>query len=64
MKYLIYFKDHLNSQFLIEFSDSISDFDFIFEVEIFWFVTPCNIVIGCQRFRGPYCLHFQGEVLS
>jgi hypothetical protein len=24
-------------------------------------VTPCVVVIGYQRFRGPCCLHRQGE---
>jgi len=31
------------------------------EVEVFWVVTPCNVVVGYQRFRGPCCLHLQGE---
>jgi hypothetical protein len=25
-------------------------------------VTPCNVVVGYQRFRGPCCLQLQGEV--
>jgi len=25
----------------------------IFQVEIFWIVTPCSVVLGHQRFRGP-----------
>jgi hypothetical protein len=33
-----------------------------FEIEVLWFVTPCSVVVGYQRFRGPYCLHFLGEV--
>jgi hypothetical protein len=31
------------------------------QVEVFWVVTPCIDVVGYQRFRGPYCLHLQGE---
>jgi len=29
---------------------------------VFWFVTPCIVVIGYLHFRGPCCLHFQGKV--
>jgi hypothetical protein len=25
----------------------------MFQVEIFWFVTPCDVVVGYQLFRGP-----------
>jgi len=25
-------------------------------VKVFWFVAPCSVAIGCQRFGGPYCL--------
>jgi hypothetical protein len=25
-------------------------------------MTLCNVVVGYQRFGGPYCLHLQGEV--
>jgi hypothetical protein len=25
----------------------------IFQVEVFWLVTPCSVVVGYQRFRGP-----------
>jgi hypothetical protein len=31
-------------------------------VEVFWVVTPCSVVVGYQRFGGPFCLHLQGEV--
>jgi len=24
-------------------------------------VTPCSVVVGYQRFRGPCCLHLRGE---
>jgi len=33
----------------------------IFQIEVFWVVTPCSDVVGYQRFRDPYCLHLQGE---
>jgi hypothetical protein len=32
------------------------------KVEFFWAVTPCSILVGRQRFGGPRCLYFQGEV--
>jgi len=28
----------------------------VFQVEAFWVVTPCSVVVGYQRFRGPCCL--------
>jgi len=31
------------------------------QVEIFWVIRPCSVVVGYQRFRGPCCLHLQGE---
>jgi hypothetical protein len=31
-------------------------------VEIFWILTPCNIVVGYQRFRCPCCLYLEGDV--
>jgi hypothetical protein len=34
----------------------------MFQVEVFWVVMPCNVVVGYQCFRGPCCLHLQGEV--
>jgi len=34
----------------------------MFQVDILWVVTPCSFVVGYQRFRGPCCLHLQGEV--
>jgi hypothetical protein len=30
--------------------------------EVFWIVTPCRVVVRYQRFKGPCCLHLQGEV--
>jgi hypothetical protein len=32
------------------------------QVQFFWVVTPCSVVVGYQRFGGPCCLHLQGEV--
>jgi len=29
----------------------------LFEVEVFWVVTPCSVVVGYQCFWGPSCLH-------
>jgi hypothetical protein len=26
-----------------------------------WVVAPCSMVEVCQRFRGPCCLHHQGD---
>jgi len=33
----------------------------IFQVEVFWAVAPCSVVVGYQRFRGPCCLHLHIE---
>jgi len=33
----------------------------IFQVEVFWVVTPCSVVIGYQRFRGPCILHLRSH---
>jgi hypothetical protein len=33
-----------------------------FQVEVFWGVTQCSVVVGYQRFGAPCCLHLQGEV--
>jgi hypothetical protein len=30
------------------------------QIEVFWVVTPCSVVLGYRRFGGPYCLHLQG----
>jgi hypothetical protein len=32
------------------------------EVEVFWVVTPCSVVVGYKCFGGPCCLRFQGDV--
>jgi hypothetical protein len=26
------------------------------QVEVFWIVTPCGVVVGSQSFGGPFCL--------
>jgi len=26
------------------------------QVEVFWVVTPCSVVVGYRRFGGPYCM--------
>jgi hypothetical protein len=28
---------------------------------VFWVVAPCSLVGVYQRFRGPCCLHHQGD---
>jgi len=30
------------------------------EVEFFWVVTPCSVMVGYQHFGGPYCMHVLG----
>jgi hypothetical protein len=32
------------------------------QVEVFCVMTPCSVVVGYQRFVGPFCLHLQDEV--
>jgi hypothetical protein len=34
----------------------------LFKVLVFYVVMPCIVVVGYQRFKGPCCLHLQGEV--
>jgi hypothetical protein len=34
------------------------------QVEVFWVVTLCSVMVGYHRFRGPCCFHLQGEVSS
>jgi hypothetical protein len=31
------------------------------KMAVFWIVAPCSLVEVYQRFRGPYCLHHQGD---
>jgi hypothetical protein len=33
----------------------------MFEVAVFWDVTPCIDVVGYQSYGESYCLHVQGE---
>jgi hypothetical protein len=32
------------------------------QAEVFWVVTPCSVVVGYQRFGGPYCLYLRSDV--
>jgi hypothetical protein len=34
----------------------------MFWFKVFWVVTPYSVVVGYHYFRGPWCLHLQGEV--
>jgi len=34
------------------------------QVEVFWIMTSCSVVGGCQQFRGPCCLHLQHWYLT
>jgi len=36
----------------------------MFQVKVFWGVTPCTVVVGYQRFSGPCCLHLHGVTAS
>jgi hypothetical protein len=31
------------------------------EIAVFWVVAPCSLVEVYQHFRGPCCLHHQGD---
>jgi hypothetical protein len=33
----------------------------ILKIAVFWVVAPCSLVEIYQRFRGPCCLHHQGD---
>jgi hypothetical protein len=35
----------------------------MFQVEVFWIVTPCNVMVGYQRSRGPCHLQLHPETL-
>jgi hypothetical protein len=30
-------------------------------IAVFWVMTPCSLVGGCQRFGGTHCLHLQAR---
>jgi hypothetical protein len=32
------------------------------KMAVFWVVAPCSLVEVYQRFRGPCCLHHQGDI--
>jgi hypothetical protein len=32
------------------------------QVEVFWVMTLCGVVVGYQLYGGLFCLHFQGEM--
>jgi hypothetical protein len=34
----------------------------MFQVDVFWVVTPCSVVVGYKLFRGPGYPHLQREV--
>jgi hypothetical protein len=34
------------------------------KMAVFWVVAPCSLVEVYRRFRGPCCLHHQGDEYS
>jgi len=34
------------------------------QVQVFWYVMPCNVAVGYQIFGGPYFLHLQGKIFK
>jgi hypothetical protein len=34
------------------------------KIAVFWVVAPCSLVEVYQRFRGPCCLHHQGDEVA
>jgi hypothetical protein len=34
---------------------------FLLKKAVFWDVAPCSLVEVYRRFRGAYCLHYQGD---
>jgi hypothetical protein len=34
------------------------------KMAVFWVVAPCSLVEVYQRFRGPWCLHHQGDIAT
>jgi hypothetical protein len=34
------------------------------KIAVFWVVAPCSLVEVYQRFRGPCCLHHQGDDIA
>jgi hypothetical protein len=52
-----------------QWSQSLKLFFFCFvftalkmQIEVFWIVTPCSVVVGYQRLGGPYCHNLEGEL--
>jgi hypothetical protein len=33
----------------------------VFQVKVFRVVMLCSVVVGCQHFRGPCCLHLDPD---
>jgi hypothetical protein len=53
---------HVTSKFSSRFLISFEAYRVVmFQVEVFWHVTSCSVVVGYECFRDPYCLHLQGE---
>jgi hypothetical protein len=40
------------------------EFNIFSKIAVFWVVAPCSLVEVYQRFRGPCCLHHQGDESS
>jgi hypothetical protein len=32
------------------------------QIDVFWVVTPCSVMVGYNRFGGPCCIYLQVEV--
>jgi hypothetical protein len=43
---------------------SVSERVRLLKIAVFWVVAPCSLVEVYQRFRGPCCLHHQGDALK
>jgi hypothetical protein len=41
---------------------SILEFILLVQVQLFWVMMLCSVVVGYQCFRGPCCLHLLGNV--
>jgi hypothetical protein len=50
------FCEHGNDQVAFEVLTAVST-----KMAVFWVVAPCSLVEIYQRFRGPCCLHHQGD---
>jgi hypothetical protein len=46
---------------VLETNSGVASFE---QVEVFWVVMQCSVLVGYQHFRGPCCLHLQGEVIG